>query len=402
MSELPPTYPPPIHPSTPLRTRHIVLAVGLASLIGFGAGAAGVWGVGQLGSAFARSRHLPVGSAPALVPGAGNPGGLSTQGGNLDAGSLAAKVDPAIVDINTTVQTANGSTNAAGTGMILTSTGEVLTNNHVVEGATSISVTIAGRSGTYTAQVEGVDPTADVALIKVKGVSGLPTVSLRDSSTLRVGESVAAIGNALGQGGTPTLTQGEITALDQTITASDFGAGAEQLTGMIETSASIQPGDSGGALVDSSGRVVGMITAGQVQRTRFQFSSGGLGYAVPTNAASSVVSQVRSGRSSSTVFIGEPGYMGVTVGDLDPSTASSLGVTSGVLIENVQSGGPAARAGLAGGVVVTAINGTSVDSVTGLGNLVHAHKPGSKISVTWVDGDGRHTSTLTLIGGPAV
>src|SRR5205807_3390447 len=124
------------------------------------------------------------------------------------------------------------------------------TNNHVVQGAVSINVTIANH-GTHGAQVVGVDPSADIALIQLQGVSGLPVITMADASTLHVGESVLAIGNALGQGGTPHVSQGAITALDQSITASDYGVNPEQLTGMIETSANIQPGDSGGALVDS-------------------------------------------------------------------------------------------------------------------------------------------------------
>jgi S1-C subfamily serine protease len=115
-----------------------------------------------------------------------------------------------VVDINTVFQTANGSGTAAGTGIILTSTGEVLTNNHVVEGATSITVQIAGRAGSYAAYVIGVDPTADVAIIQIHGVSGLPTATLADSSTLQRGESVVAIGNAGGAGGAPSVTQGTI------------------------------------------------------------------------------------------------------------------------------------------------------------------------------------------------
>ena len=172
-------------------------------------------------------------------------------------------------------------------GMVLTSKGEVLTNNHVIEGATSISVTDVGNGVTYGAKVVGYDRTSDVAVLQLEKASGLKTVSLGNSSGVRTGQPVVGIGNAGGTGGTPSYAGGRVTALNQSITASDQGDGtSEQLTGLIETNADIQPGDSGGPLVNSGGKVVGMDTAASAG---FSFQQGGSltqGYSIPIDAPS--------------------------------------------------------------------------------------------------------------------
>ena len=215
----------------------------------------------------------------------------------------------------------------------------MLTNNHVVSGSTSITVTIAGRSGTYAAHVVGVDPTKDVALIQVEGVSGLPTATLADSSTLQVGEPIVAFGNALGQGGAPSVSQGSVVALDQSLTASD-GSSSEQLTGMVQIDASIAPGDSGGPIVNSAGQVVGMITAGQSAGRVSTATT--VGFAIPTNTALAVVNQIRSGQASSEVILGQVGFLGVQVTDLTARNAAQLGLasTSGALVTGVVAGSP--------------------------------------------------------------
>jgi S1-C subfamily serine protease len=335
-------------------------------------------------------------------PGRTGQGSGSTASGSAQA--IAARVEPAIVDINTVIQGIGQSGQAAGTGMVLTSGGEVLTNNHVVQGATSISVTVAGRSGTYDAKVVGTDPTDDVALIQLRGASGLPTVTLADSSTLTVGQHVVAIGNAFGQGGAPSVTEGSITALDQSITASDGpgSANSEQLNGMIQTDASISPGDSGGALVNDSGQVVGMITAGQTRGFRRQASSS-VGFAIPAASAADVVDQIRSGSSNPNILIGQTAYLGVSVTDLDPQTASRLGlsVSAGALVVGVVAGGPADGLGIKGNSVITSVGGRAVTSAATLGPAIHAHKPGQKVQVTWVDASGTHTGTVMLVAGPA-
>jgi S1-C subfamily serine protease len=178
----------------------------------------------------------------------------------LTTSQIANKVDPGLVDIVSTLGDQNAE--AAGTGMVVTSSGEVLTNNHVIDGATSIKATDIGNGRTYTAKVVGYDKSDDVAVIQLQGASGLTTVSFGDSSQVAVGQSVVALGNAGGKGGTPSVATGTVTALNQSITASDEGSGSsENLTGMIESNANIQPGDSGGSLVNSAGQVIAIDTA---------------------------------------------------------------------------------------------------------------------------------------------
>src|SRR5215472_5703924 len=244
-----PATPPAPPARRPRRVTLAVLAVAIAGLmaasalggLAFGRSLAGQSAANFSPSQLAPNVRNPISSLPTLPLPAAQSGSLSQQ-------QIADKVTPAVVDINTTLGGTNGRTaQAAGTGMILTPSGEVLTNHHVVQGATSIQVDIPNRSGSFTARVLGIDPAADVALIQIEGVSGLPTVTLADSSKLSVGQSVVAIGNRLGQGGS-AVTSGSITALDQSITAYD-GQSSEDLTGLIQMDASISPGDSGGPLV---------------------------------------------------------------------------------------------------------------------------------------------------------
>jgi S1-C subfamily serine protease len=392
-----PAQPPP-RPSHRGLITAVAAALALILLSGTGLG----WAIARSGLV-----SLPAVSSQGTihtVPQPGSATGQAGQGGQsgqpVDAQAIASKVAPAIVDINTVIGGVGRSAQAAGTGMILTSSGEILTNNHVVQGATSIKVTFQDGQ-TSTAHVVGVDPSADVALVKVDGRSGLPTVTLANSSTVTVGEQVVAIGNALGQGGAPSVTQGSVTALDQSITASD-GASSEQLTGLIQSDAPIQPGDSGGALVNSAGQVVGMITAGST--SRFSRSATTEGFAVPSSTAASVVNQIRSGGGgNSNVIVGQPGYLGVQVRDLDSATASGLGlnVSGGALVVGVAQGSPAAQAGISARSVITAIDGAAISSASALGPAIQSHKPGQSIRVTWVDQSGTHTASATLASGPS-
>jgi S1-C subfamily serine protease len=190
----------------------------------------------------------------------GNGATTATSKSALSTSQIAKNVDPGLVDINTTLGYQNAA--AAGTGIVLTSNGEILTNNHVIEGATSISVTDIGNGKTYKATVVGYDQSQDVAVIQLSGASGLKTASLGNSSTVGAGDKVVALGNAGGAGGTPSVAAGEVVALNQSITASDESSGlSENLTGLIESNADIQAGDSGGSLVNQYGEVIGMDTA---------------------------------------------------------------------------------------------------------------------------------------------
>ena len=387
--------PPPASPAAPssvspppaARRQGRIVAAVLAALLLLGAGAGLGWGLTR-----------DQGSSPART---GSSNGQAAT--SLDVQAIADRLEPAVVDINTEIQGSLGQTGrGAGTGMLVSSSGEVLTNNHVIQGATKIEVSITGRSGTYAAMVVGADPTNDVALLQVQGVSGLPTVTLADSSNLVLGQEVVAIGNALGQGGSPSVTEGTISALERSITVGGGLAGARPLTGLIQMDAPIQPGDSGGPLVDSSAQVVGMITA--ASRSDFGQSASSIGFAIPSNDALAIVQQIRTGNESSTIIIGPVGFLGVGVQDLNPDTVARLGlnVTSGALVLTVRPGTPAESAGITQDSVITAIDGERVSSADALGTAIHRHDPGEQIEVTWVDGSGTHTATVRLIAGPAV
>ena len=333
-------------------------------------------------------------------------GGGNTGGSSSGTQSIANKVTPGVVDVNTFANlgsypfTKGGSTPlGAGTGMILTSTGEVLTNNHVIEGATRIQVTSPALDQSWDATVLGADPTHDVALIQLQGASGLPTVPV-SNTTLPVGSGVVAIGNALGQGGSPTVTRGSVTATGRDINVGDGRGGFEHLQNLIQTDAPISPGDSGGPLVSTSGQVVGIITASA--RADLSGPTSNVGYAIPATDALGIVQQVRAGHGSSSIIIGPAGFLGVKVRPLPSSVGSGLGVSSGAFVAGVVPNTPAARAGITTGSVITAVNGQSVDSADTLGPALHVHKPGSTVQVTWVNSSGTHTSTVQLVAGPAI
>jgi S1-C subfamily serine protease len=354
----------------------------------------------------------------------------------LSASQIAQRVDPALVDVVTTLGYQGG--RAAGTGIVLTSDGEVLTNNHVIRGATSIKVTDVGNGRTYTAKVVGYDASKDVAVIKLQNASGLTTANLGDSSSVQAGDAVTALGNAGGKGGTPSVASGTVTALNQSITASDEGSGAnsEQLSGLIETNADIQPGDSGGALVDAYGQVIGMNTAAS-SGTQFQSESGqsaAQAYAIPIDKAETIADQIEGGQSSSTVHIGATAFLGIESGGSnsgsgsgdsggfggfggfgqgdgsgfggfgqgDGSASDGSGASSGVTISGALSGSPAANAGLTAGDTITSVGGQSVSSADDIQQALVKYHPGDKIAVNWVDQSGQsQTATVTLASGPA-
>jgi len=340
----------------------------------------------------------------------------STSKEVLSTSQIASKTDPAIVDVTSVLGDQGQGAEAKGTGIVLTSNGEILTNNHVINGATSISVTDIGNGKTYKATVVGYSESNDIAVLQLSGASGLTTANLGDSSTVAVGDSVVALGNAGGAGGTPSVAPGTVTALDQSITASDESSGtSEQLSGLIETNAGIQAGDSGGPLDNSHGQIVGIDTAAS---TNYQFGGGGngfggygnngssdngsssqgsatQGYTIPIDTALSVARQIEAGQGSSTVHIGATAFIGLEI-------SADQQYSNGVLIQGTVAGTPAATAGITGGDLITAINGQSVTSGTQISQALISHHPGDKISVTWLDqSDASHTATVTLGAGPA-
>jgi S1-C subfamily serine protease len=349
----------------------------------------------------------------------------------LSTSQIAARVDPGLVDVVSTDGYQQAT--AAGTGIVLTSNGEVLTNNHVINGATAIKVTDIGNGRTYTAKVVGYDASHDVAVLQLQNASGLTTASLGDSSSVKTGDSVVALGNAGGKGGTPSVAAGTVTGLNQSITASDeLGGTSEQLTGLIETNANIQPGDSGGSLVNAYGQVIGIDTAAssgsQVQSQSSQTQTT-QAYAIPINEAVSLAQQMEAGTTSANVHIGATAFLGVQSqsasqgsdngsggfggfggsggsggfgGQSDGNGSGSGSGTSGVTIAGTVSGSPAAQAGLTQGDEITAVGGQSVSSAEDISHTLVKYHPGDSISISWVDQSGQsHTANVTLASGPA-
>jgi len=319
-------------------------------------------------------------------------------GGKGVVARIATAVDPAVVDIRTDIanQVGVGAEQAAGTGMLISASGEVLTNNHVVADSTRILVVVPGH-GTYRVKVVGEDVSQDIALLRLVGApKGLPFVRTGDSSSVQVGTPVVAIGNSLGLGGKPAALSGTITAVGRTITASDqvSTANAETLHNLLQTNAPLVPGDSGGPLVNLKGQVIGMDTAAE---------SAGLtgytaGFAIPINRAVAIADLIARGRSSSQIHLGESAFLGVLVGGtyINPTNpfGFATGVTGpsgappGVRIDAVDAATPAARAGLQPGDTITALDGTATATNQELVAAIESHRPGALVTVTYVSASG--------------
>jgi len=314
---------------------------------------------------------------------------LIAVGVALTNGHTRSSVGTGVVVIETNL--AYQGAQAAGTGMVLTPSGEVLTNNHVIRGATTIDVVLPRTGRRYHARVIGYDVTDDVAVLQMTGASDLKTVSVGTASNLRAGEKVLALGNA---GGTGHFTRaaGTVTGVGRSITVGDDQGGSESLRGMIETNAAVRPGDSGGPLLNSSGQVIGMDTAasasnGFVDQTTSQ------GFAIPIDRAMTIARQIESGRSSSTVHVGDTAFLGVE------ATADSY--QAGAVVASVVPGSPAEAAGFAPGDVITSVGGRAISSPQELGDVVSTQPPGTSVSAVYFDQNGMaQTATLKLASGP--
>ncbi|MEV6282126.1 trypsin-like peptidase domain-containing protein [Kribbella sp. NPDC051770] len=425
--QYPPPYGPWQQPQPPKRRRRLPAMVGALGLAAALVAGSVAWGIDQ---------HVANSSQLAQV---------------LSPADVAAKVSPGLVNINTVLGFEGA--RAAGTGIVLTPDGEVLTNHHVVQGATQISVVDVGNGKTYQASVVGYDDSHDIAVLKLKDASGLQTAKIGDSSTVKIGDDVVGIGNAGGKGGQPSYAPGDVTALNQAITATDeSGQNPENLTGLIATDANIQAGDSGGPLANSAGEVIGVDVAGSggngnqggAGQTAFDpsapgFGDGGFGqgngfgqgdggfgdgqsqgnggfgngqsqgdggqsqgdgggsgqtqgFAIPINQAMAIADQIEAGQSSADVHIGDSPILGITVltnGD------------QGAVVNDVVANGKAAAAGLSAGDVITALGGKTIDSPEALSTALNEHHPGDKVAVTWTDQSGqRHTADIELTTGP--
>lgn len=434
----PPAYGPQWGPQAVAPKKHkrlpmVIGALGLAAVVAAGSVA---WGIDQQSNA-----------------------NSSTMSQVMTPSAVAAKVTPGLVDINTVLGFQGA--RAAGTGIVLTSDGEILTNHHVIAGATEISVVDKGNGKTYTATVVGYDTAHDIAVLKLKDASGLETAKIGDSSKVKVGDQVVGIGNAGGKGGTPSYAAGSVTALDQAITATDeSGTNPENLAGLIQTDANIQPGDSGGPLANSAGEVIGVDTAGGTSNPGSGNSQTGYNPNVnnsktPSTAIAALTDygngsgdgngpfgdgsglpgqgfgngegeqgqggegQGQSGGQATTTGYAVPINQAMDVvkqiesgketANIHIGSSAMLGVsvlsnangTAGAVISDVVADGKAAEAGLAAGDVITKFDGKTIDSPDALSTALNAHHPGDKVSVSWTDQSGtQHTKTIELTTGP--
>lgn len=391
------------------------LATGITALALSGTlSIAGAWALGtQLRdgstvtstSAAAAASPSTAGTQP--VRGRGFPGGAQTipgYAGPAAGGQVASAPTEAtaaqltgVVDIVTSMD--YGSGEAAGTGIVLTSDGEILTNNHVIEGSTSIEVTVLSTGQTFAAHVVGTSPTNDIAVLRLDGASGLATAPMGDSSTVSVGDAVVGVGNAGNAAGT-SAAAGTVTALGESIKATDSGGGnAEALTGLIMTNAGIQAGDSGGPLLSAAGTVIGIDTAAQ---TSARSGTTTAGYAIPINHALDIASQILSGVDNETIHQGLPAFLGVSMNRATAAGGSAGGAITGTTIAGTVSGSAAETAGLVAGDTITSIGGTSIASAQALTDAIATHSPGDQVSLTWIGQDGvSHETTVTLGSGPA-
>jgi S1-C subfamily serine protease len=323
-------------------------------------------------------------------------GGLAAVAVAAVAGGIAlaknhtASIGNGVVVIDTNLGYQDG--RAAGTGMVLTSSGAVLTNNHVIRNATAIKVVVPATGRSFTAHVVGYDATDDVAVLQASGASNLKTVPLGDSDTLSAGQSVQALGNA---GGTGSLraASGTVTGVGRGITVSDDQGGSENLSGMIETNAAVQPGDSGGPLMNTAGQVIGMDTAASVGNGSDPAATSD-GFAIPINRALSIAQEIAHGNASDTIHVGGTAFLGVEV------EADSYG-GQGAVITSVVPGSPAEAAGLTSGDLITSVGGQVVSSPDALTAIVATQKPGAPVSATYVDQYGAtQTANVALGSGP--
>ena len=406
--------------------RLLVYVAVAAIAASIGAGAAVAFGEHQAAPA--------AGVSSGDVPGPrNNASGRGASSASLNPEAVRKKVRPGLVDIRSNL-TFSGEM-AEGTGMIISASGLVLTNNHVIDGATVVRATPATSGPNYSARVLGYDATHDVALLQLEGASGLTPVSFGNSSQVRLGTPVLALGNAEGRGGA-ALSPGIINALDRSIQASDEGSNTtENLNHMLQTNAHIEQGDSGGALANNAGQVIGMITAANTAASGQSSSGGSLGFAIPINSALAIARQIAAGQASATVHIGLPGFLGVQVATSDSSdpkqqaadqartgrngqppgigscsTSSQQSgvpapiapIAAGALIVGVLCNSVAQAAGMMPGDVITSVDRQPVTTPGSLTAITGQSHPGDVVSAQWVSQDGiEHTRKMRLDQGPA-
>lgn len=312
--------------------------------------------------------------------------------------AVAKAVSPSVVSILTTTSQVSRFYNqqyeqeGAGTGMIVSSNGYILTNKHVVDGADKVTVVLTDGTTYDNVEVLGSDPLNDVAFLKIKNVKDLPAVTLGDSKTTRIGQSVVAIGNALGQYQN-TVTSGIISGTGRPVTASSDGTSegeSENLTDLLQTDAAINSGNSGGPLLNLKGQVIGINTA-------VASDAQSIGFAIPISATKGLLTHViKTGKV-------ERAYLGVQYVSITPEVREQydLATSKGDYVtadrgQSVQSGGPADKAGIKDKDIIVAVNGSKVGEVASVSSLISEYEPGEKVEITVLRGGKEVKLTATL------
>lgn len=359
----------------------LLIVIGIVVLLGLG-----------IGGGIIIQKALSPNSSPALSSGADGNATVTKEESSI--ASVVEKVNPSVVSIIGTTQPRAYSTTggaAAGTGIIVSTDGYVITNNHVVKGSTAISVIDSEGNKYSDVTVIGSDPLNDIAFLKIKSDKAFTAAELGNSSTVRIGQQVVAIGNALGQYSN-TVTSGIISGTGRPVTAtSGTGGETETLTDLLQTDASINPGNSGGPLVNMAGQVIGINTA-------IAEDANGIGFAIPINSTKGVLSGVLENGKVSRAFLGV-NYLTVTP---DVADEYKLSVKEGayIYVQNggnpVAAGSPAANAGLQQGDVITKINETPIGNSGSLSSIIGMYRPGDKVTITFIRDGQTKTTSLTF------
>lgn len=313
----------------------------------------------------------------------------------LDPATVIAQTEPGLVQITTMMDFQGIVGN--GTGIVVSPEGQVITNHHVVQGANAIKVLSLANGQRFDADVLGYDRADDIAVLQLRGASGLPVAPLGNSNTLVLGEPVLTIGNANGTGNPLTHETGVVTDLNRSIAAEDELTGSKnEMGGLIESSTNLRAGDSGGALVNSAGQIVGMNAAATLNfRVDGESTPGGAGFAIPINRVVDIANQIRGGAATPAVHIGPSAILGVGI------SATGQSRSGGLPVRSVLRAGPADQVGLRPGDIITTLDGTPIDSATTLTALLDQRYPGNVIDLNWVDQAGiPHNAKVTLTAGP--
>lgn len=316
---------------------------------------------------------------------------LPSANGSVE--KVVQRVLPAVVNVTTDIFQGSGQTGqGVGTGFVVRADGIVVTNCHVVEGASKITVSSSDtQPKEYEARVIGGDCLHDLAVLKIDA-TGLATVALGDSAGLQLGQRVVALGYALALEGGPTVTTGIVSSLDRTITASDPGCqtcenGARTYTGVLQTDAAINHGNSGGPLVDMQGLVVGINTAGDDNAQN-------IGFAIAIDSVKQIIADAESDP------LAPAAYLGVSTQSVTPSLVLQLDLTvnEGAYVLGLTGDGPAASAGIREGDVIVSIDGSQIGTGEDLGSVLEGLKPGVRVPVEVVGADGQSRTVEVTLG----